>query len=257
MNLSAFFYENFVSGWNKPEAYNYVDTIAYAVLAIVLISVIYKFLNKRVKFDTKLLLKILPFIVLGSIIRVYADTGVYPRFFLTVTPGIWIAMVLLFLVSFFLDKLLKKEVILTYLPIILILFHLPDFKVVNYDALLYYSAFFLLAISPFALLKAKYSLFKDNLSFAAILSHLFDATSTFINIDFYNYVEIHVVGGFFTKLLNTGLVMYPLKLVVLLPLIYYLNKDKDKNFSNYLKIIICVLGLGPGIRNFITLLLGV
>lgn len=257
MNLSSFFYENFMRGWNSAESYTIVDTTAYAILAILLISLIYKILKGKAKFDAGLMLNILPFIILGSIIRVYADTGFYERFFWTVTPGIWILMVILFFASFFLDKLLKKKIFVTYLPIILILLHLPFFRIINYSAIALYALFFSLSIIPLFLLKKKYSLLNDNLSLAAIISHLFDATSTFVNIDFFNYIEVHVVGSFFTQLFNTGLVMYALKLIVLLPLLYFLNKDSDKEFGNYLKIIICVLGLGPGIRNFITILLGV
>jgi uncharacterized membrane protein len=256
MNLSSFFYENFIKGWSSAESYNLFDTMTYATLAIVLISIMYKILKDKVKFDIKLLLKILPFIILGSIIRVYADTGTYERFFWTVTPGIWILMILLFFTTFFLDKILGKKILIKYVPLILILFNLPYFKIINYSAIPLYILFFLISIVPIFFLK-KYSIFKDRLSIAAIMSHLFDATSTFVNIDFFNYIEVHIVGAFFTQLFNTGLVMYALKIIVLIPLIYYLNKDKDKKFSNYLKVIICILGLGPGIRNFITILLGV
>ncbi|MFA5303618.1 MAG: DUF63 family protein [Candidatus Nanoarchaeia archaeon] len=257
MNLSSFFYENFLKGWSSSESYNIFDTMAYAILAIILISLMYKILKGKAKFNINLLLKILPFIILGSIIRVYADTGVYERFFWTVTPGIWIMMIALFFLSFFLDKLLGKKILMTYLPTILILFHLPNFNIVNFKALPLYALFFSISIAPLFLLRKKIPLLSDKLSLAAIMSHLFDATSTFVNIDFFGYIEVHIVGGFFTQYFHTGAVMYALKLLVLLPLLYYLNKDPDKEFGNYLKIIICVLGLGPGIRNFITILLGV
>ena len=257
MNFSGFFYDNFIKGWSSPESYNWADTTAYAILAIIMISLIYKALKGRAKFNSSLFFKILPFIILGSIIRVYADTGAYERFFWTVTPGIWILMVMLFFASFLLDKLVKKELFIKYLPIVIILFHLPNFKIVNPGAIPLYLLFFSLSIAPLFLLGKKFSLLKDELSLAAIISHLFDATSTFVNIDFFGYIEVHIVGAFFTQAFGTGLVMYALKLLVLIPLLHYLNKDKDKDFSNYLKIIICVLGLGPGIRNFITILLGV
>jgi uncharacterized membrane protein len=258
MNWTEFFYENFIKGWSSPESYNLFDTSAYAILAIIMSWAIYKILKGRIKFDLKLLLKILPFIVLGSIIRVFADTGFYERFFWTVTPGVWLMMVGLFLLTFFLDTLLVKKKILTYfIPITLILFHLPHFKIVNFSALPLYLLFFSISFAIIMFLSKKLPFLRDKLSIAVMLSHFFDATSTFINIDFYNYIEVHVVGSFFTELLGTGSIMYLLKAAVLLPLLYCMKKDKDQEFNDYLKIIICVLGLGPGIRNFITLLLGV
>jgi uncharacterized membrane protein len=164
----------------------------------------------------------------------------------------------LFLLTFFLDTLLVKKKILTYfIPITLILFHLPHFKIVNFSALPLYLLFFSISFAIIMFLSKKLPFLRDKLSIAVMLSHFFDATSTFINIDFYNYIEVHVVGSFFTELLGTGSIMYLLKAAVLLPLLYCMKKDKDQEFNDYLKIIICVLGLGPGIRNFITLLLGV
>lgn len=258
MNFTDFFYENFISGWNQPEHYNWIDTAAYAVLAVILVYAAYHLLKKHVKFSYKTVFEILPFIILGCIVRVFADYGVYPRFFWTVTPGVWMVFLALIISTLIIDSKLKKNGLITVtVPLIAIIPHLFFIKIVNPLAPVYFTIFYLLSLLPFILLRSKFALLSDEFNFAAIASHLFDATSSFVNVDFFNYVEIHVLGGFFADIFNTGFVMYPLKLIVLLPVLYYLDKEKDVNFKNYLKLIICALGLGPGIRNLITVMLGV
>jgi uncharacterized membrane protein len=52
--------------------------------------------------------------------------------------------------------------------------------------------------------------------------------------------------------------MYPLKLAVLVPVIYIINKySEEKNLRNYLLIIITILGLATGLRDAFRLFMGV
>ncbi|VVB76118.1 Uncharacterised protein [Candidatus Tiddalikarchaeum anstoanum] len=258
MNWSSFFYDNFISGWNNPEHYNWFSTLAYAVIALLLVTLSYRVMRKKIVFSYATVFEVLPFIILGCIVRVFADYGVYPRFFWTVTPGVWIIFLVLIVCTLLLDAAFKTKGLITIiLPTIGIIPHLFYFRIINPTAALYFAFFYVLSLIPFILLRKKFKLLNDEFNFAAIASQLFDATSSFVNVDFFHYVEIHVIGGFFADVFNTGFVMYPLKLIVLLPVLYYLDKETDINFKNYLKLIICVLGLGPGIRNLITVLLGV
>jgi len=260
MNVSEFFQEFFINGWNHPETYNIFDTLAYALLAILIVYFSYKLLKQlKINFDYKTALSIIPFITLGAIIRILADKGVYPRFFWTVTPGVWIIFFTLSIITLLLDNKFRTNYKITIItPLVFIIPYLFMMNVVNPEAIVLFIIFYALSLMPFLLLRRKYALFKDNFNFAIIASHFFDATSSFVNVDFFNYSEIHVLGGFFAGMFNTGFVMYFLKIIVLLPVLYYVDKDKsDKKFNNYLKLIIFALGFGPGIRNLITVLLGV
>lgn len=260
MNLTQFFNNYFVQGWSAPESYNLFDTLAYAVLAIILVYWSYELLKKRVTFDYKTGLQVIPFIVLGSFVRVFADSGVYPRFFWTVTPGVWIIFFALAVICLLLDAKFKtKGKFLTITPLLLIIPHLFFIEgIVNPTAIVYFIIFYALSLLPFYLLRDKFKLLTNHFNQLCIVAHMFDATSSFVNVDFFNYVEIHVLGGFFSNLFGgTGFVMYPLKLIVLLPVLAYIDTEKEENLKNYLKLVICVLGFGPGIRNLITVLLGV
>jgi len=59
-----------------------------------------------------------------------------------------------------------------------------------------------------------------------------------------------------TTFAGTAAIMYLLKLLVLIPLVYFLDKEfEDKNLVNYFIIAIAVLGFAEGIRNLLTIVL--
>jgi uncharacterized membrane protein len=86
-----------------------------------------------------------------------------------------------------------------------------------------------------------------------IVSHLFDASSTFTALTFFGFYEQHVLPNFF--IINLGLgpwTMFPLKIIVVWTVLYYIDKSKeDLFFKRFLKIIILILGLALGIRDFL------
>jgi uncharacterized membrane protein len=91
-----------------------------------------------------------------------------------------------------------------------------------------------------------------------VLVHLLDASTTFVGVDLLGHVEKHVVPIFFINLFGTAAVMYPLKLLVILPALYVIDDEmKGDDFGRrFIKFVILVLGAGPAIRNSILLVLG-
>ncbi len=258
MNLTNFLYKNFLEGWKTPQQYTIFDTLAYIILALIIVYYSYKFLKNKIKFNHKTVEKTVLFILLGSIIRVYSDKGIYPRNFWTVTPGIWIIFFTLIITLLIIDEKLKAEgKVINIIALMGIILHIPYFEIKNLNALLIFTPVYLAIIIPFiyAYFK-KWWIFNNHLNLYCILAHMVDGVSSFVNVDFFNYIEIHIVGGMLSKAFNTGFVMIPLKIIVLLPVLYYLDKEEDE-MNNYLKIIICALGLGPGLRNLVTVILGV
>lgn len=89
------------------------------------------------------------------------------------------------------------------------------------------------------------------------MAHIFDASSTFVAVDFYGYGEQHVVPSALTKLTGTAFVMYPLKIIVILSALYVIDLYvEDRTVKNMLKLAIFILGLAPGLRNFLSLSMG-
>ena len=89
------------------------------------------------------------------------------------------------------------------------------------------------------------------------MAHLFDASSTFIAVSFYGYSEQHVLPNALYNLTGTALVMYPLKITVILFALYIIDTYvEDRTIKNMLKLAIFILGLAPGLRDFLSLIIG-
>jgi uncharacterized membrane protein len=114
--------------------------------------------------------------------------------------------------------------------------------------------------------KANFQLLSDKVNISILFTHLLDASSTFIGMDWLNYYEKHVVPTFFIDLAgkftsHPSIVMIPLKLIVFIPVLYILDNDfkteKEKKLIGLLKLTILVLGLSPAVRNTLRIMMGV
>ena len=111
--------------------------------------------------------------------------------------------------------------------------------------------------SIFVLLRNKWSLLSNRFNLSVLMAHLFDASSTYIAVDYYGYYEQHVLPSALTALFGTALVMFPLKIVVILGALYIIDTYiEDRTIANMLKLAIFILGLAPGLRNFLSLIMG-
>ena len=88
-------------------------------------------------------------------------------------------------------------------------------------------------------------------NYLILLSHLFDASSSFVAVTFFFYIEQHVLPGFMFSIFGAWILM-PLKIIVVWPALYYIDKVKDKGFRTWLKIAVLILGLALGTRDFLT-----
>ncbi|MGA1822788.1 MAG: DUF63 family protein [Thermoplasmatota archaeon] len=93
--------------------------------------------------------------------------------------------------------------------------------------------------------------------------HMLDASATYMGIDHYGYVEKHVLPDFLIRTTGTALVMFPLKLVFILPAVYFIEKlaedemKENEHMIALVKLAILILGFAPGTRDAIRLMVGV
>jgi uncharacterized membrane protein len=114
---------------------------------------------------------------------------------------------------------------------------------------------------------ASFYLFPINL--LVIFAQLMDATATSIGMDWFGYVEKHWVPSALIGLVDklglaypATLVMLPVKLGLVVLLIYFidlLSKESESyaNLGKLLKLVIFMLGLGPGIRDTLRITMGI
>jgi len=255
--------------------YNIVNTLTYAALFIALAFGTYRLLTSmRVRIDRNFLFSILPYIALGGMLRsledFYEASGV-ARNFLFITPLIYIVVFAAALASLAIALLLEKYIKVGYHKTWLVIgiaacaAALSQMRFTNYFAvyaMIGISAAWIVLFFGIKLVSKskkikKLGNFLSQENTLLLDVHMFDATTTFVALTFFPYFEQHVLPSFLISIFGPA-VMFALKLGVVSALLYFFDKDvENAQQRTFLKIAVLVLGLGPGLRNFLRLAMGV
>ncbi len=290
--MADFITDYFIDPIVEKSGYNLVNTLVYAVIAIVAAFFIYKFLKK--KFDKKFIVYLVPFILLGSTVRVVTDSidtgvaqqhrtalfgligtvidsGVYNYGYLTVTPGIYIITAIITMVALFISEKLKRPKVFPLIGILLWLPHLiillPMVAHFDYAALI-------IGIVVLAYVAAVFILKKMGLdslqSKVAVFAHAIDGSASFVAIEIFNrfsseclvsgrcYVGQHVVERFFGDIIIFGTALYfAVKIGFIIFASRIVEKEsEDENEMNFIYTLLIIFGLAPGIRNLLRIVIG-
>ncbi|NUN11023.1 DUF63 family protein [Candidatus Micrarchaeota archaeon] len=272
--MTDFIQEYFLNPLQYPDVYppyNAVNTITFAVLALVTVWVLYKHLKKLgVKYDDEFFFAILSFVSFGAIVRVIVDSEILPRsfdllgvpLFLLVTPGIYVFTFAALMLSLYASLRTSKPMItlrnigiglsiLAFLPLLTIA------SKIQFDVLI------VLAITIAIILVAGWGWEKafkkklSNIDKALLFGQVLDGAAAFYGIDFKNYAEQHVVGNAVISLAGTALGFLALKTVFALAAIYFLQQEKEGEQKTFIALIITIVGFGPGLRSFLRILFNV
>ena len=246
--------------------YTIFNTVVYTLILVIFILAIIKMFRKIEIDPISIFYSIIPFIFLGS------STGLY----------ILVGMITIFSFLFSIYLFNKKGIDYRYTLLFLgILFSIPNiifFSNVNFTAIAYViltwilvstiflaMAFFVLYIKnnigqnngekKFSNTLEKIKKYKIN--FSILLAHLFDASTTYVAVEYYNYYEQHVLPNAINQLFDTYLTLFPMKIIVIVAVLYIIDQYfDDLMIKNLLKLTVFVLGLAPGLRNILTLAIG-
>ncbi len=259
-SILQYIQENFI--YLHP-GYTTLNTIVFGIilgLVILLIIRMFRWIDKDPK---DLFIPLIPFIFFGSSARALVDNGIYPLTYILVTPGIYVLTGLSAIFTVLISVFIERKTDWNYRYIIFAVgavMCLPNIyyaQYINPVATLQILGSWALSSAPFVLLSRKWDILKDKFNFSVLLAHLLDASTTFIAVDYYGYGEQHVLPNALTQLADTAIVMYPLKIAVILPALYVIDTYvDDKTIRNMLKLAIFILGLAPGLRNFLSLIMG-
>ncbi len=253
MSITDFIQQYYINPMVHGTGYNFVNSLTYAILFIFAIYSIFLLLKKlKISIDKRFVLAILPFVLFGSFTRVLEDAEIF-KTYLLVTPFIYGIMIGLIVFSFLISFLIQKRFKIGYyktmffIGIFLLSFPLALLKFQNIYSILLVSAFFLpwVLISFFIKWKLENKL--------VTLAHVFDATTSFVAVNFFGFWELYPMSRFLTSI--NPFVYIIVKASVIVGILVLIDKSsEDKQFNNYLKLIIGILGLAPGLRNFLSLL---
>lgn len=243
--------------------YTILNTVVFGILLGICILLIIKMFKYIKKDPAELMIPLIPFIFFGSSARALVDNNIYPLTYILVTPGIYVLTGLMAIITLLTAVYIERKTSFDYRYIIFIvgaILCIPNILFmgpVNLVATIQVVGVWAIVSSVFILLRNKWTLLSNKFNLSVLMAHLFDASSTYIAVDYYGYYEQHVLPSVLTGFFNTAIIMFPLKIVVILGALYVIDTYiEDKTIANMLKLAIFILGLAPGLRNFLSLIMG-
>lgn len=251
-------------------SYNPVDTVTWAVvLCLAVLGLVKLFQRLNIRMDERLVVCTLPYVLAGSSLRVIEDADLVqpPASYLLITPLIFFLVFFVTAACLLLTrKLLGENFYRGYaaLGVLWTALNLALLSTVGFrNAWVIAAVFAFGSVLTGAILLLRLRLpwlgfLDDRFNLAIIYAHMLDASSTYVGMDWFGYYEKHVVPTFLIDLAGTAAVMYPLKLLILLPLLKVIDSSiEDPSLRNLTKLTLITLGLAPAVRNTLRLALGV
>jgi len=266
------------NGWFNP-----FNTIVYSALLILAVFLVHRMLGRmKVSIDDRFFLAVIPFIFWAATTRVLHDAAfagklspelnsfysspVFP------TPGSYLITFALALATLLASLLIQRYsgiaywktmltagTALTLVNITLLPFvTLFPLWLIGGITLLWSGFFFswrpLLARLGRLPLSNYYHVLLTRENLLILSAHFLDATATVIALTHFGYVEQHVVPRLLFPYFGPY-AMYLLKGVVVLPALWAIDRyAEDRQFRKFLKIVVLILGLAPGLRNLVRLM---
>ena len=268
--LSSFIQRYYIDPIIYDTSYNPVDTITWAlILGLAVLGLIRLLGRTGVAVDGKLVLFTLPYILAGSSLRVIEDADLVaaPGRYLLITPLIFFLVFLITAASLFITRRIWKEnfhyryAAVGFIWTAFNLALLASKGVENGWVIV--AVFFMgsgLAAGIILLVQHVLQLgfLEEGLSRMIIYAHMLDASSTYLGVEWFFYHEKHVLPTYLIDLTGTAAVMFPLKLAVLLPVLYMVDRSlQEPSLKNLTRLTLITLGLAPAVRNTLRLALGV
>ncbi len=265
MNILDFISRYFIQPIYNGEGYNIYNTVVYGLVLGVGIILVEKLLIKlRIKVDFRFFIALLPFLIFASTSRSLVDASIFPRTALLITPGIFITTAFLAFFSLIVSLGLQKRgieyhktmfalgSILTVYPIYKVFTSISHWKPL---ILISFLLLFSILIFMYGFERLGYSQLKNPWVKAVFAGHLLDATATIVGVTYYGFFEEHVFGNWLIHLTHTAYIIYPLKLVVLVIIIYIIDSMVEEKQRSYWYLAFFIIGFAPGLRDALTIML--
>ena len=263
VQISEFLSTYFLSPLGR--SYNPINSAVYALLlfsAIYLLSRVLPRLN--VEIDEKLIIALLPFILLGSCLRVFQDAQIVNSVFL-VSPFIYLVVFAYTFVCLLLSLLLAEKTrigfhyplfIFGIVPAAYFVSHLI-LHIINLESILLTLAF--AAVACFVAFVAFYGLNrfakfdKFRLDLGVVFSQMLDVSATFVGVTFYGYGEQHFLVRLVADVFGSVIVFYLIDFVGVVLILLVLERvlKKEQALLGLFRLTLVVLGLAPALRDIL------
>jgi len=279
---SEFIYKYYIDPIRYGQAYTMVDTLTYAGILIISVWLVYAWLRKAgVRIDRDLILCTLPYVVLGGLLRVVEDTGMVhsDARYLLITPLIYgvvffyaASLLILSRYAGSLGRIRSYRRVYGLVGVVscaAVLAVLAAYGLtttcIDLGVLITILAMAVLAsgaVLVFLRQVFHWRFVSDPLYISLIFGHMLDASATGYGIDLHpvHYVEQHVVGSHLIALTGTAFSMFILKLAILIPAVYILERYRREGNPDLWHLVVLAMitvGLAPGVRDLVRMVLHV
>ncbi len=276
MQAEDIFTEYFLEPAMNPgiQGYNLVNTAVYgAILILLAFFVVYPFLDKKkVKFDYRFALAVIPFILIGTALRAINSARLLPGIgktlnplelgFWTFTPGVWFAIFGLVIVGLIIawqaEKKNKMEfnkalgitgIIFAVVPVLFVLANFSN-----------WSGFILVSLAIIAIsgaiaialkkIKATEKL-TTKMNLFAMAGQVIDSSATVFAVFTLNFTEQHPLSDAILKIPVIGPIAFlALKVALVLVILNFVEKEiKRENLRGFIKLFIIILGFATGLAS--------
>lgn len=232
--------------------YNPVNTTVYGLILIIFVFIIYKILKKlQIKVDKKLALAVTPFVIFGSSTRILEDANIISGYFF-VTPGIYFLTFGITFLTLLVSWKIERKFHVPYHKIMFIVGLIlisPVLGILKYNNFLGVG-YVILYFIPWIIFLKLMPLLKENKIITGL--HVFDGTVTFVSLNYFGYYEQHPLPRYLINLFGTPLSFIFLKFFVIIAVLLFIDRySEDKDFNNFIKLAIGILGAATGTRDFL------
>jgi len=257
----GFLEDYFINPILHGTGYNPVNTLVYAVLLVASLPLLARLMKKLgLQADEKTWISLLPFVIFGGLLRAMQDHQMFSflcgaEYALFVTPGIYFTVFLLAFASILLEKKAGVPTVLTGVFLLLFFGSWYMFNIQTLTPLAWVLGIAVISFAPVYFVLSKYSWRTlPEVSSMPVLAHVLDASAS--------WTAISVVGGYWEQHVlpsalfspETFWMFIPLKLVVSALAIMVIDRYSEGYDAWIFKFALLVLGLGPGVRDTLTML---
>jgi len=234
--------------------YTTESTTIFAVILIIAVYVIFKALKfLKIKIDKRLAIAVVPYVILGSSLRVLKDSGMIENC-LFQTPEIYFFVFGITFSLLIITTIIERKTHISYYKIMFIVGLIligPVLGIIQYRNFIGIG-YVIVYLIPWIILLKLIPWLTENKIVTGL--HTFDGTVTFVSLNYFGYYEQHVLPSFIINLFGTPFSFVVLKFIALVTVLFIIdNYSTDKEFNNYIKLIIGILGASTGTRDFMRL----
>ncbi len=245
------------------EGYTVPKTGVLAVLFVAGAYAIYEILGKlKVSIDARLAVAVSPFILLGSTLRVLVDSRIITGHLAVIftSPNVYLFIGVFSVSMLAISVLLERKKVIAYHKLMFLVglaavaISIMPVRFVNFQGIWLSSAF----IFPWLLFSLLFKKWRPE-NRGVLLFQMFDANTTAVTLQFFGaatgfgYYEQHVLPTLLMDMFGPFSFVIVKAAVIITVLLLIDRFSDDKNFNNYVKLMVGILGAATGGRDFLRL----